>query len=179
MWLVLTLIFYVPHIFLPFRSKNKHAELYLGDKKNVKELFLHVVLTVLGLAYLVGGVVVGLLLPGWIGLLFWFLGYLVIKAISWRLNYGAVTFWSDPKLEGGEGWYGKPEERWVFVNGVDAGKYWAQSNIDLLAKTFKRRILGIHNRSYGTVLDLVECLIQRCFSYATEDARVVSLNPCV
>ncbi|RPA82713.1 hypothetical protein BJ508DRAFT_317984 [Ascobolus immersus RN42] len=173
MWLVLKLLLYVPHIFLPFRTKNKHAELYLADKGNVKELILHVVLTVLGLAYVFGGVAVGLLLPGWLGLAFWLLGGFIIKLVSRSLNYGEVTFWSDPSLEGGEGWYGNPEERWVFVNGVDAGKYWAQNNIDLLAKTFKRRILGIHNRSFGTVMDLVECLVQRCFGYATEDARVM------
>jgi triacylglycerol esterase/lipase EstA (alpha/beta hydrolase family) len=33
--------------------------------------------------------------------------------------------------------------------------------------------MGIHNRTYGTVFDLVECLIQRCFSYSTKDTRVL------
>lgn len=43
----------------------------------------------------------------------------------------------------------------------------------MISDTFKRPVLGIHNRSLGSVLDLLECLIQRCFCYTTEDTRIV------
>lgn len=41
-----------------------------------------------------------------------------------------------------------------------------------LAITFKRPILGIHNQTSGIIFDIIECLIQRNFSYATYDVRV-------
>lgn len=47
-----------------------------------------------------------------------------------------------------------------------------QQTCDLLAAMFGRPITGIHNRSLGIVGDLLECLIQRDFSYATLDVRV-------
>jgi hypothetical protein len=45
-------------------------------------------------------------------------------------------------------------------------------NLNRLALTFGRPILGIHNRTSGVVFDVIECLIQRNFSYATGDIRV-------
>lgn len=47
------------------------------------------------------------------------------------------------------------------------------ANIDLLSSIFKRPVVGIHNRTYGVVFDLMECLVQRCFSYSTEDTRIM------
>ncbi|KAJ5682990.1 hypothetical protein N7462_006155 [Penicillium macrosclerotiorum] len=57
---------------------------------------------------------------------------------------------------------GHERERW---------HYWLQNNIDLLSYTFGRKITGIHNRTAGLPFDLIECLIQRCFGYATADVR--------
>lgn len=45
------------------------------------------------------------------------------------------------------------------------------NNLNRLAITFKRPILGIHNRTSGIFFDVLECLIQRNFSYATNDVR--------
>jgi hypothetical protein len=45
------------------------------------------------------------------------------------------------------------------------------ANIDMISSIFRRPVLGIHNRSYGVVFDLIECIVQRCFSYATKDTR--------
>ncbi|KAI2790685.1 hypothetical protein POX_c03531 [Penicillium oxalicum] len=66
-------------------------------------------------------------------------------------------------------WHQK--ERWLYINGVANGHFWVQNNIDQLSYTFGRKILGIHNRTGGILFDLVECLIQRGFSYATGDIR--------
>lgn len=47
-----------------------------------------------------------------------------------------------------------------------------KNNLNRLAITFGRPILGIHNRTSGIIFDVVECLIQRNFSYATGDVRI-------
>lgn len=47
-----------------------------------------------------------------------------------------------------------------------------KSNLNRLALTFKRPILGIHNRTSGIIFDVLECLVQRDFSYATNDVRM-------
>ncbi|CEL05598.1 hypothetical protein ASPCAL06716 [Aspergillus calidoustus] len=62
-------------------------------------------------------------------------------------------------------------EHWVFINGVACGQTWLQSNIDRLGITFGRRVYGAHNPTAGLVFDLLQCLLQRDFSYATQDVR--------
>lgn len=47
-----------------------------------------------------------------------------------------------------------------------------QKNIDLLSKTFGRPVIGVHNKTYGMIADILECLIQRDFFYNTMDVRV-------
>jgi hypothetical protein len=47
-----------------------------------------------------------------------------------------------------------------------------KSNLNRLAITFKRPVLGIHNRTSGILFDVVECLVQRNFGYATGDVRM-------
>lgn len=46
------------------------------------------------------------------------------------------------------------------------------ANLNRLALTFKREITGIHNQTSGIIFDVVECLIQRSFGYATTDVRI-------
>lgn len=47
-----------------------------------------------------------------------------------------------------------------------------KSNLNRLALTFKRPILGIHNKTSGILFDVLECLVQRNLGYATYDVRV-------
>jgi hypothetical protein len=47
-----------------------------------------------------------------------------------------------------------------------------KSNLNRLALTFKRPILGIHNKTNGILFDVLECLVQRNLGYATSDVRV-------
>ncbi|KAF7720158.1 Uncharacterized protein PECH_007415 [Penicillium ucsense] len=63
------------------------------------------------------------------------------------------------------------KERWFYINGIACGHYWVQNNIDQLSYSFGRRITGVHNRTAGILFDLIECLIQRGFAYATDDVR--------
>ena len=51
-------------------------------------------------------------------------------------------------------------------------EHWLKNNLNRLALTFKRPVLGIHNRTWGILFDVVECLVQRNLGYATYDTRV-------
>ena len=51
-----------------------------------------------------------------------------------------------------------------------------QRSCENLASTFQRPVIGVHNRSYGAILDLIECLIQRSFHYETQDVRVAEAS---
>ena len=69
--------------------------------------------------------------------------------------------------------------RWVSCVAIRYGvrltrgsQHWFKSNLNRLAITFKRPILGIHNQTSGVVFDVIECLIQRNFNYATSDVRI-------
>ncbi|CCC13184.1 unnamed protein product [Sordaria macrospora k-hell] len=86
------------------------------------------------------------------------------------LNGTEVEYHSDPKYAPA-----LPEhahEQWIFINGVAVGEHWMQSNLNRLAITFKRPILGIHNKTAGILFDVIECLVQRNLGYATADVRV-------
>ncbi|KAI9686138.1 MAG: hypothetical protein M1822_003793 [Bathelium mastoideum] len=63
------------------------------------------------------------------------------------------------------------DEKWIFLNGVAVGSHWLQNNIDRISLTFGRPVSGIHNPTSGIIFDVIQCLIQRDFSYATEDVR--------
>jgi len=109
---------------------------------------------------------------------------------SSKAGDGKVPHTSDEKAGGGE--------EWVFVNGICTGKHWLKgmflfllisarirvrrlnevyldglANLDQISETFGRPVTGIHNQTYGAVLDLIQCLIQRSLSYFTGDTRVL------
>ncbi|KAG9772084.1 hypothetical protein ABEF93_002579 [Exophiala dermatitidis] len=78
-------------------------------------------------------------------------------------------FMSDPQCVQGKRVH--PHERWVFINGVAVGEHWLQSNLNRLAMTFRRPVLGIHNQTRGIIFDVLECIIQRDLAYPTLDIR--------
>lgn len=82
------------------------------------------------------------------------------------------------------------EEKWFFVNGIATrhvlscsvhdkfflltkgfSKGMLQMSCDRLAATFKRPITAVHNRSWGLIGDIIECIIQRSFGYRSHDVR--------
>ncbi|KAI9043981.1 uncharacterized protein KD926_002360 [Aspergillus affinis] len=46
-----------------------------------------------------------------------------------------------------------------------------QNSVNRLSQIFVRPVRGIHNPTSGLVFDLIKCLIQRNFCYATQDVR--------
>lgn len=64
-----------------------------------------------------------------------------------------------------------PHESWVFVNGICTDQRWLGLNCEMLAEKFGRKILGVHNRTFGPLFDGLESIIQRDFGYTTDDVR--------
>jgi hypothetical protein len=132
---------------------------------NMTDIFLHTILIIIQFLLI-------LMLPV-ITVLFWFLPGLV--SLAFVLAMLVVTLAIMRLLNGGpisECYVGFPEgqmpvnderELWFFINGITIGyvdiingkkerklsshfrKHWLQANLDLLAQTFQREIVGIHN----------------------------------
>lgn len=62
-------------------------------------------------------------------------------------------------------------ESWLYVNGVCCDQTWLALNCEALAAIFGRRVVGIYNRTYWFVFDLLECIIQRDLGYITDDVK--------
>lgn len=139
---------------------------------NLWAIFLHVILIITQTCFLIS------LLPlSVVGLPVLYLLYVVgfVSVNKWfsRLINGPrqlELFHSHPDCV-----KGKPkheDEEWVFINGVSVGDHWLQGNLDLIAMTFRRPVVGIHNQTRGIIFDVLECIIQRDLGYATMDIRI-------
>ncbi|RDW78345.1 hypothetical protein BP5796_06197 [Coleophoma crateriformis] len=150
-------------------SSGRLCELY-PSAGNLFDIFLHLLLLCIQIPFLIS-------VPFWILLPFppvtFVLGIIgfwtVNQSICYVLNGSKIEYQSDPK-------YAVPRkehehEQWVFLNGVAVGRHWLKSNVNRLALTFGRPVLGIHNKSNGILFDVIQCLIQRNFNYATQDIR--------
>ncbi|KAK9424865.1 hypothetical protein SUNI508_13387 [Seiridium unicorne] len=149
-------------------DNGEFAELAV-TRGNMFCIFMHVVLIALQLGFLLVVIPVCILLPVWMAML----GVGAFFALNWMLvlalNGNSLTYTSDPKYAPALAEHA--HEKWIFINGVAAGEAWMKSNINRLALTFKRPIEGIHNKTTGIIFDVIECLIQRNFGYATQDVR--------
>jgi hypothetical protein len=161
----------IPYILWPFRPTDSGGldELSLTIP-NIFCILLHAILCVLQILFILL-LPLAFLLPVWTAAAGIGIFLLVNSALCLLLNGSPwqTTYTSDPKLAPA-----LPEhahEKWVFLNGVAVGQHWLQSNLDRLAITFRRPVLGFHNRTAGIPFDILECLIQRNFGYATHDIR--------
>ncbi len=168
----------IPGVLQPFWSVNPEDELCLLNAKNVRSLLLHVILLIAQPCFLVA-LIYGLIIPIPASL------YLGGIAISLILNYYFCLLLNgdgtpqtssvdltryrseNPDQKDAD----HSDECWIFINGVSVGRDWFQSNLNTLSQIFRRRIIGVHNITYGIVFDLIECLIQRDSCYATADIR--------
>ncbi|KAA8910666.1 hypothetical protein FN846DRAFT_938118 [Sphaerosporella brunnea] len=162
--LIVTLARWIPQIFLPLRSRSKYAESH-PTLANLRDLVLHATLLVLTPTFFITGARVALLFPGWISSVYLLVFTALLLMLSIPLNAG-------PRILHSKTFYPPhPGERWLFVNGVCAGTTRLQENLDSISSIFHRPIVGIHNRTYGLVFDLLECMAQRDFGYMTGDIR--------
>ncbi|KAM0452126.1 hypothetical protein ACHAPV_009644 [Trichoderma viride] len=160
----------LPWVFFPIHpfGSGELDELY-PSRMNIFCLIVHFFLLIFQVAFLLA-LPFAIFFPAWMGIAA-IVGFHSLNRLACMLLNGKeIIFHSDEKYA-----KARPEhehEQWVFLNGVSTGEHWMKTNLNRLAITFGRPILGIHNRTSGMVFDVIECLIQRNFSYATGDIRV-------
>ncbi|KAM5351780.1 hypothetical protein ACJ41O_004503 [Fusarium nematophilum] len=137
--------------------------------ENLFCIVVHSILVVLQLGFIIA-LPFTIVFPVWMAIT----GIAGFMTLNWLLckllNGPKDTYDSDEKYA-----KAKPEhahEQWVFLNGVAVGEHWMMNNLNRLALTFGRPIFGVHNRTSGIIFDVIECLIQRNFGYATGDVRI-------
>ncbi|MCJ1265575.1 hypothetical protein MMC22_005455 [Lobaria immixta] len=161
---------YLPWIIRPFLTSDPNAEFYLS-LRGVRDIVLQSFLFILETVVLLSAVPAFLVLPGamFIGVAALFFTLICIAA--WPMHGSKLVY---SKMD--ESTVSKAQqhenERWIFINGCLTTHTGLQKNVDRLSKTFGRAVIGVHNKSYGFIADIVECLIQRCFAYSTRDVRV-------
>jgi len=138
-------IWALPYIVFPLTPADSGDLSELSfTRKNLFSLVVHFVLILLQLAFLVALPIVALL-PVWTAAAVIGLFFLVNTLLASLLNGNTVEYHSDPEYAPA-----LPEhahEQWIFINGVAAGEHWMKSNLNRLAVTFKRPIMGIHNKT--------------------------------
>lgn len=175
LWDIYYFFYYIwalPYIILPWKPFDSgHLSELAPTRGNLWCIFIHVILAVLQLVMIICLPPVALILPLWttLAIVAVFVG--VNKGLCTLINGEEVLFYSDPE-------YAAPDqkkfahEQWIFLNGVACGEHWMKSCLNRLALTFGRPIIGVHNRTDGVILDVIECLIQRNLGYATNDVRL-------
>ncbi|CAI7654856.1 unnamed protein product [Penicillium palitans] len=161
----------LPGILLPLNlARTRELDELYPSLRNGATLLIHIFLVAYQLVFLLSlPIMVVCMLPG-----LWILAY---STIAFTINYAIVMLMLNgfeqilvsqvPVVEQP----GHERERWLCINGIAAGHHWVQMNIDQLSHIFGRKVTGVHNRTAGIVFDLIECLIQRDFAYATDDIR--------
>ncbi|KAJ5779940.1 hypothetical protein N7457_005100 [Penicillium paradoxum] len=164
-------IWALPGILLPLNLGRARSldELY-PSLRNGAIVMVHMFLVVYQVAFLLSLPIMGFcLVPGMLILAYTGIVLAVNYAIVMLMLNGfqRVLVSQVPVVERA----GHDRECWLYINGIAAGRRWVQMNVDQLSWTFGRKVTGVHNRTAGIVFDLLECLIQRDFAYATDDIR--------
>ncbi|KAL4770243.1 hypothetical protein BDW60DRAFT_209183 [Aspergillus nidulans var. acristatus] len=161
----------IPWVLLPLkhRHSNELDELH-PSLTNIANIVFQAVLSLVQILFLVSVPVLVICMVPTFWVCVYISGFLWVNRTLCNLilNRKPSVFVSKyPKEEAPE----HKHEHWVYINGIACGQTWLQSNIERLAYTFGRKITAVHNPSSGLVFDIIECLIQRDFSYATRDVR--------
>jgi len=163
----------MPGVITPLWSDNPTDEFYIGWSRNLWGLFLLSFASILEVVVLITCIPLFLFLPGPVSLFIFVLGQIAIHLICYPMQ-GPSRVWSkaptDPKVIAKHA--KNSTERWFFLNGCCVSGHNLQNNVDLLSETFGRPIFAIHNRTYGVLGDLFECILQRSFDLFTEETRV-------
>ncbi|KAF1809628.1 hypothetical protein P152DRAFT_441467 [Eremomyces bilateralis CBS 781.70] len=174
LWKDLLLCFHhintIPGIIRPWNPFTSHEsdELHLS-LVNIKCIVIHGILIVLQTSFLVSvPVLVFTLFPA-VWVITYILGFVALNTAICRLLNGTERTLQSSKTIQEKAAHQK--EYWIYLNGVSVGRDWIQANINRLSMTFRRPVVGVHNPTAGIVFDMIECLIQRNFCYATADVR--------
>ena len=145
--LFLVHVTYLPSIVFPITPcrSGKLDELH-PSSSNIFCILVHLVLSIAQLGFIVS-LPLSLVWPAPFGIatfILYILGFITANKIlcNWLLNgdrpilRSKVDLTRFPKHD---------DERWIFLNGVAVGSHWLQCNIDRIALSFGRPVLGVHN----------------------------------
>lgn len=133
----------IPLIVRPLRPRdgNRFDELAWGWR-NAYCVAVQMVLIVMQLGFLMC-IPVAFFVPPWATAVFVAAFWAVNVLLCWTLNGSRMTYVSDPKYTMGR--EAHEHEKWLYINGIATGEHWLKINLDRLALTFGRPVLGIHN----------------------------------
>ncbi|KAL8861605.1 MAG: hypothetical protein Q9178_002130 [Gyalolechia marmorata] len=170
--ILVTFLPYLPLVFLPLNFKAKgEKQASASSFKFVRDIAIQGVLTVLEVILLVLFIPALISLPGILFCASALLCILILRLIASPTQGPRIVYSADPTSTSHTADQNS-HERWLFINGIGTASSGLQANIDRLSHLFGRQVLGIHNQSYGIIVDVVECLLQRCMDYKTLDVRV-------
>lgn len=147
--LVASLLLWIPHIFLPLKTTSSYSELY-PSWMNMRDLALHVILGTLGIIFLLVVVPLGIAAPGVASAIFVLLCCGIVWACCIPLRAKTKVLNSKVALDEVDV---RPEEAWVFVNGVTAGEHWLQGSCSVTHKISSSRFLGNESPDLNTTCD--------------------------
>ena len=116
---LITMLPYLPYIFLPFKAKNPSDELYM-DIKGARDAILQCWLFVIQSALLLVTPIAFLLLPGALSIAAVALCCLTVYLVSWPMEGPSVTYSNMDDATGALAEKHR-DERWIFVNGTATG----------------------------------------------------------
>ncbi|KAI4176425.1 MAG: hypothetical protein LQ343_001165 [Gyalolechia ehrenbergii] len=167
---LITALPYLPLVFFPITLTTAKQD---GHSRwaSFRDIAVQALLCLIELILLILFIPALVSLPGLIFIAALIASILLIKLVAWPTQGPRLV---DSAVDGGitPVPHERPTERWIFINGICTGRSGLQQNINHISLLFGRKVLGIHNQSYGMIGDIVECLLQRCFLYSTMDVRV-------
>lgn len=133
----------LPLVIQPLRPRDgNHFDELAWGWRNAYCVLVHAILVVMQLGFL-ACIPVAFFVPPWVTAVFAAAFWAVNLLLCWTLNGSRMTHVSNPKYTMGREAHG--HEKWLYINGIATGEHWLQSNLDRLALTFGRPVLGIHN----------------------------------
>lgn len=158
----------LPGVFLPLKATESADELYL-KQPNLHGILTIAFVTILEVVLMILAIPAFIVLPGGAFILITALGIGLIYLICEPIQGPVDAIPSKKVLKTLTKAF--PQERWLFLNGCAVSGHALQENIDRLTVTFGRPVRGIHNRTYGLIGDLIECIIQRSIGFYTKETR--------
>lgn len=133
----------IPLVIRPLRPRDgNHFDELAWGWRNAYCVVVHVVLIVMQLGFLLS-MPLAFFVPPWMTAVFVAAFWAVTLLLCRTLNGAKMTHVSDPKFTAGKEAHG--HEQWLYINGISIGEHWLKSNLDRLALTFGRPVLGVHN----------------------------------
>ncbi|KAI5789019.1 hypothetical protein EDC01DRAFT_747575 [Geopyxis carbonaria] len=162
-------VIHLKNIFFPLAPSLRNAEISL-TAANIIPAALHTVLFFLCIVS-VALIPAWFILPGAAWLLCLLAAYLLAWLLSVALNAGIHSGHPIHAAAPADAAPADEREHWLFVNGICSGRSWTAAAVDELSLQFARPVTGIHNRTFGILLDLLQCASQRSLGLYTSCIR--------